>query len=228
VPFPTIEIRDPITWEPLDLAVEHIEEYQWLIFTSVNGVVRFFRRFRGRGRDLRELKGIRIAAICSATEKQITEMGLQVEVLPDEFKAEGLVESLKGKVLKGTRILLPRAKIARDVLPVELAKQGAQVDVVTAYESVLPADGKDRFFRILEERPLHLLVFTSSSTVSNLADLVKPETLPVLLPHTAVASIGPITTKTAESLGLHVDIQPRQYNVGSLLNAITDFFRPQQ
>jgi len=228
VPFPTIEIRDPITWEPLDLAVEHIDEYQWLIFTSVNGVVRFFRRFRERGRDLRELKGIRIAAIGSATEKQITEMGLQVEVLPDEFKAEGLVESLKGKVLKGSRILLPRAKIARDVLPVELAKQGAQVDVVTAYESVLPADGKDRFFRILEERPLHLLVFTSSSTVSNLAELVKPETLPVLLPHTAVASIGPITTKTAESLGLHVDIQPRQYNVGSLLNAITDFFRPQQ
>ena len=92
-------------------------------------------------RDIRDLKGIRIAAIGPATERAVSNLALRVEILPDEYKAEGLVESLKGKVLKGTRILIPRARVARDVLPEELRKQGAQVDIVEAYQTVIPDSG---------------------------------------------------------------------------------------
>jgi uroporphyrinogen III methyltransferase/synthase len=222
--FPTIEIRKPDSWEALDKGIRNIDRYQWLIFTSVNGVQNFFSRCRQLRRDLRDLKGIRIAAIGPATERAVADLGLRVEILPDEFRAEGLVESLKGKVLKGTRILIPRARVARDALPDELRKQGAQVDIVDAYQTVVPDTGRERLLQLIGERPLDLIVFTSSSTVSNLADMVKPDSLSSLLTETAVAAIGPITAKTAEALGLTVQVQPRQYSMPSLVEAILKFF----
>ena len=209
IAFPTIEIRDPSSWESLDYAIRNIEGYQWLVFTSVNGVEKFFLRYQQLARDVRDLKGIRIAAIGSATEKSLVARGLNVEILPDEFKAEGLLESLKGKVLKGSRILIPRAKVARDVLPIELQKQGAQVDVVEAYETTAPHDGRERLALILEERPLDMIVFTSSSTVTNMVEMVKPGALQETLKHTAIAAIGPITKQTAEGHGLEVQVQPQ-------------------
>jgi uroporphyrinogen III methyltransferase/synthase len=224
IAFPTIEIHEPGSWKALDEAIREIAQYQWLIFTSINGVETFFKRYRFLGRDLRDLKGIGIAAIGPATEKAIAERGLHVEVLPDQFKAEGLLQSLKGKVLKGARILIPRAKVARDLLPVELRKQGARVDIVEAYETVTPPGGQDRFRQILGERKLDMIVFTSSSTVSNLAEIVKPDSLSALLSGSAIAAIGPITAKTAETLGLQVKVQPRQYSISSLAEAIVEFF----
>lgn len=226
IAFPTIELREPHSWEALDEAIQRVERYQWLIFTSANGVQRFFSRYRFLKRDLRDLKGIRIAAIGSATEKAVVEIGLHVEVLPDEFKAEGLLQSLKGRVLKGTRILIPRAKVARDLLPVELGKQGAKVDVVETYETVVPEAGGERLRQILAERPLDMVVFTSSSTVSNLAEMTKPESLTQLLANTIVAAIGPVTARTAEGHGLRVRVQPRQYSIASLIDAILEFYTP--
>ncbi len=224
IAFPTIEIREPGSWDSLDEAIRQVERYQWLIFTSANGVHHFFARYQRLGRDLRDLKGVRIAAIGPATAKAVSQFGLVVEVLPDEFKAEGLLESLRGKVLKGARILLPRAEQARDVLPVELKKQGAQVDVVEAYQAVAPATGRDRLLQILEERRLDMIVFTSSSTVTNLAEMFKPDSLATTLEQTVVATIGPITAKTAEDLGLQVKVQPSQYSMPSLLKAILSFY----
>jgi uroporphyrinogen III methyltransferase / synthase len=225
IAFPTIEIRDPSSWEGLDRAIRSIDDYQWLIFTSVNGVQKFFSRYRQLGRDLRDLKGLRLAAIGSATEKSLAEWGLNVEVLPDEFKAEGLLQSLKGKVLKGSRIMIPRAKVARDVLPIELAKQGAHVDVVEAYETAPPREGRQRLDLVLDGRQLDMIVFTSSSTVTNMVDMLKPGSLRETFKHTAVAAIGPITKQTAESQGLEVQVQPSQYTIPALVEAIVSFYR---
>jgi uroporphyrinogen III methyltransferase/synthase len=225
IAFPTIEIRDPSSWDTLDSAIRNIESYQWLVFTSVNGVEKFFSRYRQLARDVRDLKGIRIAAIGSATEKSLGGRGLNVDILPDEFKAEGLLESLKGKVLKGSRILIPRAKVARDTLPIELQKQGAQVDVVEAYETTPPRQGRERLEAILEERPLDMIVFTSSSTVTNLVEMAKPGALRDTLRQTVVAAIGPITKQTAEGCGLEVQVQPSQYTIPALVDAIVEFYK---
>jgi uroporphyrinogen III methyltransferase/synthase len=224
ITFPTIEIRDPSSWERLDHAIRNIEGYQWLVFTSVNGVEKFFLRYRQLAHDVRDLKGLRIAAIGSATEKSLVARGLKVEILPDEFKAERLLESLKGKVLKGSRILIPRAKVAREILPIELQKQGAHVDVVEAYETTAPREGKERLQLILEERPLDMVVFTSSSTVTNLVEMAKPGMLSGTLKNTAIAAIGPITKETAEGCGLEVQVQPRHYTIPALVDAIVSFY----
>ena len=225
ITFPAIEIRDPFSWETLDRSIRTIELYQWLVFTSANGVEKFFSRYQQLGRDVRDLKGIRIAAIGSATEKSVAERGLKVEVLPDEFKAEGLLQSLKGKVLKGSRILIPRARVARDILPIELEKQGAQVDVVDAYETTPPRQGRERLELILDERPLDMIVFTSSSTVTNMVEMVKPGVLQEILKHTAIAAIGPITKQTAEGQELEVQVQPNEYTIPALVGAIVEFYK---
>ena len=225
IAFPTIEIRDSSSWEALDCAIRDIEGYQWLVFTSVNGVEKFFSRYRQLARDVRDLKGIRIAAIGSATERSLAKRGLNVEILPDEFKAEGLLESLKGKVLKGSRILIPRAKVARDILPIELQKQGAQVEVVEAYEATAPREGRERLELILEERPLDMIVFTSSSTVTNMVEMAKPGALRDTLKQTVIAAIGPVTKQTAEGCGLEVQVQPSQYTIPALVDAIVEFYK---
>jgi len=225
IAFPAIEIRDPSSWEALDRAIRVIEVYQWLVFTSTNSVEKFFSRYQQLGCDVRDLQGIRIAAIGSATEKSLAERGLKVEILPDEFKAEGLLQSLKGKVLKGSRILIPRARVARDLLPIELEKQGAQVDVVEAYETMPPRQGRERLQLILDERPLDMIVFTSSSTVTNMVEMVKPGVLQEVLKHTATAAIGPITKQTAEGQGLKVQVQPSRYTIPALVDAIMEFYK---
>ncbi|MEW5974859.1 MAG: uroporphyrinogen-III C-methyltransferase [Acidobacteriota bacterium] len=224
ISFPTIEIQAPDSWTPLDRAIQQIEDYHWLLFTSVNGVRSFFSRFRVQRRDIRDLKHLRIATIGPATQSAVQELLLQVEVLPDDFKAEGLLESLRDKVLKGQRVLLPRAKEAREILPIELQKQGAQVDVVEAYQSVLPPISRERLDEVFLQTPIDMIVFTSSSTVTNLARILAPLTPRDVLAQTAVACIGPITTQTARDWALEVAVQPSQYQVSALIDAILDYF----
>jgi uroporphyrinogen III methyltransferase/synthase len=224
IAFPTIEIREPSSWDALDEAIRHIGRYQWLIFTSVNGVKNFFARFRLAQRDIRDLKGIRISTIGPATERAVCALDLRVEVIPEEFKAEGLVESLKGRVMKGARVLIPRAKIARDVLPQELRKQGAQVDIVEAYQTIIPKANCGALEQILAERFVDMIVFTSSSTVSNMAEIVQPASLRDLLHGMAIACIGPITAQRANEYGLKVSVQPDQYSIPSLVKAIRQHF----
>ena len=227
IAFPTIEIREPASWDALDEAIRQIDQYQWLIFTSVNGVKNFFARYLLSEKDIRQLKGVKISTIGPATEKAIRAMNLNVEVVPNEFKAEGLVESLKGKVMKGARVLVARAKVARDVLPEELRKQGARVDVVETYQTTIPKASSSQLQQILEERPVDMVVFTSSSTVSNLAEIVEPLSLKKFLAGITVAAIGPITAQTAKTYDLKVSVQPSQYSIPSLVKAIHHYFNAQ-
>ncbi|MFN8006238.1 MAG: uroporphyrinogen-III C-methyltransferase [Terriglobia bacterium] len=224
LPFPTLEIRPPDSWTSMDEAIARIASYDWLLFTSVNGVHHFFSRYRTLERDIRELKGVKLAAIGPATERALRDLNLKVEVLPDEYLAEGLVESLRGKVLKGSRILIARAKVARDVLPTELARQGMQVEVVEAYQSVLPVVSREELDLLFTERPVDMVVFTSSSTVSNLAELLKPKAIGDVLQSSTIAAIGPVTARTAEEHGLKVSVQPPQYKISSLVNAIVEYY----
>lgn len=224
IPFPTLEVLDPSSWAPMDEAIRKIDQYDWVIFTSTNSVKHFFIRYFRIHSDIRELKGIKIATIGPATAKAVRAFNISVDTLPMDYRAEGLVESLRGKVIKGTRVLIPRAKVAREVLPIQLHQQGAQVEVVDAYQTRIPKSSNSGWHQILEQQPPHMVVFTSSSTVSNLATIVHPRSLARSLQHVSVACIGPITAKTAETLGLKVSVVPRHYATTSLVDAITTYF----
>ena len=224
ISFPTVEVREPGSWGSLDRALEAIDQYDWLIFTSVNGVRYFFQRYFRHHPDIRQLKGVRIAAIGPATRRAVCDFNLAVDTLPSDYQAEGLVESLRGKVVKGARVLLPRARVAREVLPSQLRRQGARVDVVEAYRTGPPDNAQSRWAQVLQEAAPHMVVFTSSSTVTNLAGLSRPRPLAESLQGVAVACIGPITAGTARDLGLQVNIVPEKYTTASLIESMEAYF----
>jgi uroporphyrinogen-III synthase len=171
VPF--IEIREPRSYKPLDTALKSITDYDWLILTSVNGVEALSKRMKHLRVSPTNFKHLKIAAIGPATREEIEALGLKVDVVPQRYIAESVVECLRGKV-EGKRVLLARAKVARDVIPRELRKMGARVEVVEAYETVVPASSQSRLRSIMKDpkRRPHVVTFTSSSTVINFANLL--------------------------------------------------------
>ncbi|MBI1356188.1 MAG: uroporphyrinogen-III C-methyltransferase [Acidobacteria bacterium] len=218
---PTIEIRPPDDWAPLDAAIAALGDYDWLIFTSRNGVDRFLERLDASPRDLRAVRG-KIAAIGPATAQRLEQLHLKVDVLPDDFVAEGLLAALDAEDLRGQRILIPRALQARETLPAELAARGALVDVVPAYQTVEPPDAAERLQAIFEgEDKPDWAVCTSSSTVRNLAKLVGPERLAGV----RLCSIGPITSQTARELGLPVAAEANPYTMEGVLEALLQAVR---
>jgi hydroxymethylbilane synthase len=225
VEFPTIEIVSPKSYSPLDRAINKIESYDWLIFTSVNGVRQFFDRIRHLGRSISDLNGIRIAAIGPETAKSLEPFNLQADLVPGEYRAEAILQALKPGELRGKRVLLPRVAGARDVLPKTLREWGAETDVIEAYRTVLPRSDATWLHALLLERKLDVVTFTSSSTVINFAKFFPGEDVNDLLDGVAVACIGPITQKTAEEKGIRVDIVPREYTVEGLTQAIVDYFK---
>jgi uroporphyrinogen-III synthase len=221
--IPFIEIRRPRSYKPLDSALRHIAEYDWLVLTSVNGVEALalrIRTLRIKGDALRHLN---VAAIGPATCKAIEELGLKVSVLPRQYVAESVVEALRGKV-EGKRVLLARAQVARDLIPRELRKMGARVDVAEAYRTVVPASSP-RMLRSLmsdaKRRP-DVIAFTSSSTVRNFLQLLGGRGCSpgVRLNGIHFASIGPITSATLRELGLPVDIEAAAFTIPGLVQAI--------
>ena len=221
--FPVIETVAPDDWAPLDEALNHLSRYDGLIFTSVNGVRFFFQRLKEIQQDIRNLKDVRIYTIGPKTAEAVQELGMVVDVVPDEFVAESLLESIKD--IKGKRFLIPRAKVAREVLPEKLREMGAQLDVAPAYQTILPGLKSDTLAKRLKSGAIDVLTFTSSSTVKNFLALTGEPLLPEIK-KTRIACIGPITAKTAEDAGLKVDILPEEYTVASLLDAIEDYFQP--
>jgi len=159
--FPVIRIAPPESWEELDGAIDRLESYRWIIFTSANGVAFFFRRLRERGRDIRDLKGIRIATIGPATASAVETLGIRVDLVPEEFISEGVVKAFAGEDLRGRRVLLPRAEQARDVIPEGLAKMGADVDVATAYRTVRSDRNAAELESFLAEDKVDVITFTS-------------------------------------------------------------------
>jgi len=241
--FPIIRIAPPLDWQPLDDALRHLcgttfAYYDWLVFTSVNGVESVFERLNEFGLSL-PIAGItRVAAIGPATAAALARYGVQADVVPGEYIAEGVAAALiedaqlRGTSLAGKRILLPRAAVARNVLVSELKAAGAIVQEVAAYRT-LPVSSDDtkglEVLRLLQAGELHILTFTSSSTVRNfmlwltgsapavaekLRDSAAGGTLPI------IACIGPITAQTARELGLHPQIEATTFTIDGLIEAI--------
>jgi uroporphyrinogen-III synthase len=235
IEIPFIEIRQPRSFQPLDTALKNLRHYDWLILTSVNGVEAMWARLAKLHQTRRSLRHLQIAAIGPATKKAIEKRGVKVDVVPEEYVAESVVKSLRRKV-RGKRVLLVRAKVARDVIPRELRKAGAEVDVGEAYETVVPRSSRARLQAALKnarQRP-DVITFTSSSTVKNFVALVGPvgpgrsgrKTRPALLEGVTLASIGPVTSATLRELRLGVDLEAKQYTIPGLIAAIVASTRP--
>jgi uroporphyrinogen III methyltransferase/synthase len=221
---PTIVIEPPASWEPLDRALDRIDDYRWAVFTSVNGVEMTRRRLEERGRAADVLRGRRLAAIGPATAGALRDLGLAPEVVPEEYVAEGLAERLRGLMRPGERVLLARAADTRDVLVRELEAAGALVDEVPAYRT-RPAHGDAEELRgALAEGRVDVVTFTSSSTVRHFAGLFPSGDLPRLLSGVAIACIGPVTRATAGELGLEARIVPREYTIPALAHAICQHY----
>ncbi len=219
--IPFIEIRKPRSFRALDTALKNLKTYDWLILTSVNGVDAMWERMKNLALD-DGVRGMKIAAIGPATKKAIEQRGLQVDVVPKEYVAESVVRSLKRKA-KGKRVLLVRAKVARDVIPTELRKAGAHVDVVEAYETVVPRSSRARLQAAVKnpKRRPHVVTFTSSSTVKNFVELLGKRS-PASLRGIRTASIGPVTSSTLRENGLAVDIKAKEYTIPGLIEAIVN------
>jgi len=220
IEIPFIEIRKPQSFAPLDQALKTLKSYDWLVLTSANGVEAMWERLRKLRITRRHLSHLQIAAIGPATKKAIVKHGLKVKMVPEEYVAESVVKGLREKV-KGKRVLLVRAKVARDVIPDSLRDAGAQVDVVEAYETVVPEKSKARLRELMKNktRRPHVVTFTSSSTVRNFAELLGASRA-AALKDVQFASIGPVTSSTLRELGLPVALEAREFTMGGLIRAI--------
>lgn len=222
--FPTISVVEPEDYAPLDQAIKELNSYKWVIFTSVNGVKSFFQRLSHHRKDIRELCSARLCAIGPKTKEALENYGLLVETVPGEYRAEEIVEALRGKVGAGERILLPRADIARKVLPEALDKMGAVVTEVTAYRTVIGGGNGAGVKEMLEQGEIQMVTFTSSSTVRNFVKLLDAPDLKGLLEAVTVACIGPITAGTARELGVKVDVMAKEYTIEGLVKAILAYY----
>ncbi len=224
VEFPTIEIVPPLRWKELDRAIDRLKSYDWILFTSANGVNFFWQRLKESGKSPHLPPSLKICAIGPATADQLKRKGISVHYVPKEFIAESILERFKKMRMEGKRILLARAKKARDILPKGLRKMGAEVDVVEIYRTVRPKGGSKKMKKLLTEEKIDVMTFTSSSTVNHFAELLKKEDLKKLLKGIAIACIGPVTARTAKEWGLKTQIQPRQYTIPGLTQAIAEYF----
>ncbi len=219
--IPTIKIVPPESFEPLDEALKQIETFDWIIFTSQNAVKYFKQRLYHLGKDARSLYRSRLAVIGTATAESLAAMGLKADLIPEEFRAEGLIEAFRKIDLKGQRILLPRAQEAREILPEKLQEMGAEVKVVSAYQTVLPEESRQKLLSALKEG-IDIITFTSSSTAKNLFQLLEGQE--ELLQGVTLASIGPITSETLRKLGFPPQIEAQEYTISGLVSAIQEYF----
>lgn len=248
IELPTIEIVPPDSYKELDEAINRIVGihprqgaaatrsrdsegrtpsearclgyYGWVIFTSANGVSYFMDRLKSCGEDVRVFSGVKLAAIGPATARKLEEFGLKLDFVPKDYRAEGLVERFKKENMSGVRVLIPRAKEAREVLPESLKSLGAKVDMATAYQTVTDDSIVARFKEILLEKKVDIVTFTSSSTVKNFVKLLKEMDLENVLSGIRIACIGPITAQTAKEQGLKVDTVAKEYTIPGLVEAL--------
>ena len=231
IDFPTIEIVPPENYDQLDKSIDKIETYDWLIFTSRNGVKYFFKRFFEKDRDIRDLKGLKICAIGTKTAKEIKKYGIKTDLIPEEFRAEGLIEAflpphpplskggIEGGVFKGIRFLLPRAEKAREVFPEKVRELGGKIDVPVAYRAIKPEYRGKRLRRFLREGKISIATFTSAATFNNFREIMGKDA-DELLKGIAIAVIGPVTAKAVENAGLRVEIMPEEATIEAMVEEI--------
>ena len=222
IEVPAIKIVDPADFAPLDDAQQNLASYDWVIFTSANGVDLFFDRLLKNGKDARAFANSKIAAIGSATADMLTAYGLTADRIPASYKAEDLVDTLLPQLHKGSRVLLARAKEARNVLPDALKEVGADVNVVAVYETVADCENKDELIASLQNKEVDCITFTSSSTVTNLLKSLDEDKK--LLEGVTLAAIGPITAKTMEKHGLKPTVCAETYTIDGLVEALNQFY----
>jgi len=220
IEFPVIRISPPESFDELDAALDRIDEYDWLLFTSANGVRAVMDRLRELGRDVRWLKGPKIGGIGPKTAEAVSSMGVKVDFTPTEFVAEAVVEQFPEDPA-GKRILIARAEEAREVLPGKLAERGAHVDVVTSYRTESDkSDESDRIRELLNSGEIDIITFTSSSTVRGFMSLIGQDVMASLPKQVTIACIGPITAETARKHGLKPDVVAEEYTIEGLVEAL--------
>ena len=230
VSCPTIEIVEPESFAALDDAIENLFGYDWLVFTSANGVEFFLRRLAELGRDVSDMDELRVCAIGRATAERLTDAHVHIDVIPEQFKAEGVFAALENYVggrehLDRLNFLIPTAAVARDYLPRALEEAGARADVVAAYRTVPPkTTDRARTEALLVGGGIDCVTFTSPSTVANFARLFETTDLGRLLLGVRVACIGDTTSRAAEDYGLAVDIRPADFTAPALARAVADYF----
>lgn len=229
--YSTIHIEAVDDYQLLDDALSKIASYQWLLFTSLNAVTYFFKRLYTLGQDSRNLCGPKIAVVGRTTAEELLKYGLKADLIPENYTGEGLAHSLLAEGVNGSRILLPRALKAGEILPDTLMENGAHVTVAPVYRNVPPKGRKDELREQLVNGEIDLLTFTSSSTVTNfltMVDAKSEEELHQLLNKVTIAAIGPVTAKTILESGLKVDIQPERYTIADMVASIVSFYRKLQ
>ncbi|MFQ5454745.1 MAG: uroporphyrinogen-III C-methyltransferase [Nitrospirota bacterium] len=225
IEFPTIQVVPPESWSDLDEAISKIEGFDWIIFTSVNGVRYFIERLRANKRDIRILKGIKICTIGPKTKDEIERYSISPDLVPAEYRAEAIIEQMGRKGIRDKKILIPRAEVAREILPEELTRMGAVVEVKTAYKTVRPDGNIGRVRELFREKKISVITFTSSSTVKNFVEAFSKEDVSRITEGAIIASIGPITAKTAQEYGIKTDIMPQEYIIPALTEAIAEYYR---
>ena len=225
--FPTIEIIPPEDYAEIDKAIESLSSYKWIIFTSVNGVVFFFKRLFESGYDVRALNNLKTASIGPATAEKLLEFGLNSDIVPKHYRAESVIDAFSDIQVKNVKILLPRAGIARPILPVELRKMGALVDEITVYNTVIPDSQKEELIsELLSHEKIDMITFTSSSTVTNFKNMLVSENFNIhLLKKITMASIGPITTETAKKEGFDIQISAETFTIQGLCDSILKYYQ---
>jgi uroporphyrinogen III methyltransferase / synthase len=224
IEFPTIAIEPPMDYAPMDHAIEQLNQYDWLFFTSVNGVKSFFDRLRRLGKNCQALDHLKLVAIGPETAGRLKGEGAHVYLVPAKYQAEGILEGLNPAEIRGRRILMPRAAKAREILPETLRQWGASVHVVQAYQTVLPQDYQFGLHELFKKQ-IDVITFTSSSTVENFLRLLEGEDPNRMLQGVIVACIGPITARTAFDSGLGVDIVSSEFTIPGLVAAIVKLYQ---
>jgi uroporphyrinogen III methyltransferase / synthase len=221
---PTIKVVPSEDLSPLDSAISGLKSYDWIVFTSVNGVRHFFERLFVKGLDVRSMGHLRTAAIGPATADMLFNFGLKTDIIPESFRAESVVEAFLKENIAGKKILLPRAQEARPILPVELKKMGAGVDEIITYRTIQDCQNVDILLEDLQNNGIDMVTFTSSSTVKNFKALIPDDMFFSLLDGVTVACIGPITADTAKELGFKVHVTADEYTIPGLCNAIVQYY----
>ena len=223
--FPTIRLAPPSSWEELDQAIHSLAFFDWVLFTSPNGVGAFFNRLATLGFDPRRLNGLQIGAIGPATAEALQEWKLRADLVPEKFQAEYILEALAPLGMAGKKVLIPRAEQAREILPEGLRGMGAQVVVAAAYQTLPDDSEKIPLLEKLKSGDVDCLTFTSSSTVLNFLSLFDRQEIIPRLTNVIIACIGPITAQTARDNGLTVQIIPESFTIPDLVEAIRDYYQ---
>jgi uroporphyrinogen III methyltransferase/synthase len=228
VEAPLIRIVPPDDYGPLDDACEAVHTFDWIVFASANAVDIFVKRLLASPLDLRALKGVKLCAVGPATAERLAELGLKVDLVPADYRAEGVIEALTaGRDVRGVRFLLPRADIGRELVAEELRRRGAEVIEVVAYRTILidpEREGEPDIYRMLLDRKIDVVTFTSGSAVRNLVRVLGAEPAADLLSAAVVASIGPVTADTAAQYNIHSAVVPAEYTIPALVDAIVEHF----